>query len=103
LEIVGLAFEISDSPETAKRNLDLFQKRFGITYTIIYCGSTNDANVELRLRTQLNGFYAYPTTLFVDKKSVVKKIHVGFNGPGTGEEYRRQVQQYYEIANQLVK
>jgi hypothetical protein len=39
----------------------------------------------------------------VDKKGVIKKIHVGFNGPGTGEEYRRQVQQYYEITNQLVK
>ena len=103
LEIVGLAFEISENPETAKKNLALFQKRFGITYTILYCGSTNDANVELKLRSQLNGFSAYPTTLFVNKKGVVKKIHVGFNGPGTGEEYQRQVRQYFETANQLVK
>ena len=103
LEIVGLAFEISENPETAKKNLALFQKRFGITYTILYCGSTNDANVELKLRSQLNNFSAYPTTLFVNKKGVVKKIHVGFNGPGTGEEYQRQVRQYFETANQLVK
>jgi hypothetical protein len=39
----------------------------------------------------------------VDKNSIVKKIHVGFNGPGTGEEYQRQVQQYYETVKQLVK
>jgi len=51
----------------------------------LFCGSTGDANVELRLRSQLNDFYAYPTTIFVDKNGVVKKIHVGFNGPGTGE------------------
>jgi thiol-disulfide isomerase/thioredoxin len=103
LEIIGLAFEISDNPEAAKRNLALFQKRFGITYTIIFCGSTNEANVELKLRSQLHNFYAYPTTIFVDKKGVVKKIHVGFNGPGTGEEYQQQVQQYYETVKQIMK
>jgi hypothetical protein len=39
----------------------------------------------------------------VDKKGVVKKIHVGFNGPGTGEEYQQQVQQYYETVKQIMK
>ncbi|MGD1045193.1 MAG: TlpA disulfide reductase family protein [Bacteroidota bacterium] len=103
LEVIGLAFEISNNPETAKKNLDLFQKRYGITYTVVFCGSTNDANVELKLRSQLNNFYAYPTTIFVDKKGIVKKIHGGFNGPGTGEEYQRQIQQYYETIKQLIK
>jgi thiol-disulfide isomerase/thioredoxin len=103
LEIIGLAFEISDNPETAKKNLTLFQNRFGITYTVLYCGSTNEANVEQKLHRQLNDFYAYPTTLFVNKKGVVKRIHVGFNGPGTGEEYQRQVRQYIEMADRLVK
>ena len=78
LEVVGLAFEISDNPEVAKKNLTLFQKRYGITYPMLFCGSTNDANVELKLQSQLNNFYAYPTTIFMDKKGVVKKIHVGF-------------------------
>jgi thiol-disulfide isomerase/thioredoxin len=86
LEIIGLAFEISDN-----------------TYTVLYCGSTSDANVELKLQSQLNDFYAYPTTIFVDTKGNVKKIHAGFNGPGSGEEYQRQIQQYYETVNQIVK
>jgi thiol-disulfide isomerase/thioredoxin len=103
LEVIGLAFEISDNPEVAKKNLTLFQKRYGITYPVLFCGSTNDANVTLKLRSQLNDFYAYPTTIFIDKKGVVKKIHVGFNGPGTGEEYQRQIQQYYETVKQFVK
>ncbi len=103
LEVIGLAFEISDNPEVAMKNLTLFQKRFGITYIVLFCGSTNDANVELKLRSQLNNFYAYPTTIFVDKKDVIRKIHVGFHGPGSGEEYQQQVQQYYETVKQLVK
>jgi thiol-disulfide isomerase/thioredoxin len=103
LEVIGLSFEISNNAEAAEKNLTLFQNRFGITYPVLFCGSTNDANIELRLRSQLNNFYAYPTTIFVDKKGVVRKIHVGFNGPGTGEEYQQQVQQYYKTVRQLVK
>jgi hypothetical protein len=87
----------------AKKNLALFQKRFGITYTMLFCGSTNDANVDLKLRSQLNDFYAYPTTIFIDKNGVVKEIHVGFHGPGTGDEYQHQIQQYYTVVKQLLK
>ncbi len=103
LEVVGLAFEISDNPELAKKNLTLFKKRYGIAYTILFCGNTKDENIEPKLRAQLNDFYGYPTTLFVDKKGLVKEIHVGFKGPGTGEEYQHQVQQYYKIVKDLLK
>jgi thiol-disulfide isomerase/thioredoxin len=103
LEVIGLAFEISVDPAIANKNLALFQARFNITYPILFCGSTNDANVDQKLRSQLNNFYAYPTTIFVNKKGVVKRIHVGFYGPGTGEEYQRQIQQYYETVRQLMK
>ena len=103
LAVIGLAFEITENPEVAKKNLTLFQKRYGITYPVLFCGSTNDANVNLKLRSQLNDFYAYPTTIFVDRKGVVKKIHVGFNGPGKGDEYQEQVKQYYETVKQCVQ
>jgi peroxiredoxin len=103
LEVVGLSFEISDNPESAKKNLLLFQRRYGITYTILFCGSTKETNVGPKLHAQLNDFYAYPTTIFIDRKGLVKEIHVGFNGPGTGEEYQNQVQQYYRIVSNLLK
>lgn len=103
LEVIGLAFEISDNSEVAKKNFALFQTRFGITYPLLFCGNTNDANIELKLRSQLNNFYAYPTAIFMDKNGIVKKIHVGFHGPCTVEEYQRQVQEYYKIVKQIVK
>jgi thiol-disulfide isomerase/thioredoxin len=103
LVVVGLSFELSDNVEVSKKNLTLFQKRYGITYPVLFCGSTKDANVDVRLRSQLNGFAAYPTTIFIDKKGNVRNIHVGFNGPGTGDEYQRQVQHYYDLVELLVK
>jgi thiol-disulfide isomerase/thioredoxin len=103
LEIVGLAFEISDKPELAKKNITLFQNRYGITYPLLFCGSTKDSNVKSKILSQLNDFSGYPTTVFVDRKGSVKEIHVGFKGPATGEEYQRQVQQYYKIVRDLLK
>lgn len=74
LEVIGLAFEISDQPDVARKNLALFRQRYNITYPLLFCGSTKDATVDSKLRSQLDNFYAYPTTLFIDKKGTVRKI-----------------------------
>src|SRR5262249_50445604 len=53
LEIVGLSFEISDDPAAAKKNLQLFKDRFGLQYTLLFCGSIDDANVKKQIHSQL--------------------------------------------------
>jgi thiol-disulfide isomerase/thioredoxin len=103
LEVVGLAFELKDDQNLAKKNLSLFQKRYGITYSLLFCGNIGEANVRTKIHDQLNDFSGYPTTIFVDKKGRVKEIHVGFKGPATGEEYQQQILQYYDIVNNLLK
>jgi hypothetical protein len=37
----------------------------------------------------LNHILSYPTSIFIDKKGMVRKIHTGFNGPATGEKYTK--------------
>jgi len=102
LEIVALSFEITNDLQLARKNLLMYQERYGIGFTVLFCGSTEKANVDTRLRTQLNNFSAYPTTLFIDRKGIVQYVHEGFQGPGTGEEYQRQVEMYYEMARKLI-
>jgi thiol-disulfide isomerase/thioredoxin len=103
LEVVGLSFELSSDPTTARRNLLLFEERYGITFPVLFCGSTASANVEARIKSQLTNFPGYPTTLFVDRNGVVKSIHGGFNGPGTGEYFQAQIGQYYDLVKSLLK
>ena len=103
LEIVGLSFELTDDPATARRNLLLFEERYGITFPVLFCGSTASANVEARVKSQLTNFPGYPTTLFVDRNGVVQTIHGGFNGPGTGEYFQAQIGQYYDLVRNLLK
>jgi thiol-disulfide isomerase/thioredoxin len=102
LEIVGLSFEISDDPAQGKKNLQLFKDRFGLTYTLLFCGSLDDANIKRQIHRQLDNFFAYPTTIFIDKNHTVQAIHSGFKGPGTGEEFQRQIREFEELAAKLV-
>ena len=102
LEIVGLSFENNDDVELAKKNLSLYRDRFGITYPLLFCGTTDEANVQSRLRYQIKDFFAYPTALFIDRKGLVYHVHSGFKGPGTGDEYQNQVQDFYDMVRKLM-
>jgi len=43
---------------------------------------------------ELDNFKAFPTTVIIDKKGVVRKIHSGFSGPGTGVFYKEFVAEF---------
>lgn len=101
-EVVGLSFEVSDDPAIGTKNLNLYRERFDLTYTLLFCGGMDDANLDARLKSQLNNFFAFPTTLFIDKGGKVRTIHAGFRGPGTGELYPAQVQKLYELAGSVL-
>ncbi len=103
LEVVGLSLELTGDFNSARKNLLLYEERYGITFPVLFCGSLDDANVEARLRSQLNNFFAYPTALFVDRNGTVQVIHEGFMGPGTGEEFQNEVNLYYETVQRLLK
>jgi thiol-disulfide isomerase/thioredoxin len=102
LEIVALSFEISSDPSLAKKNISLFRRRYGITYPVLFCGSIQETNIAARLHSQLVNFSAYPTTIFIDKQGVVRIIHVGFHGQGTGTEYRHQTDEYHTLVKTIL-
>jgi thiol-disulfide isomerase/thioredoxin len=103
LQIVGISFEVAGNAELGRRNLKLYQERLGLTYSLLFCGSIDDANVKQRLHSQLNNFFAYPTTLFIGRDGKVKTIHSGFKGPGTGQEFQSQIQEFHKLAEALVR
>src|SRR6267142_1004367 len=102
-EVVGISFEINDDRELGRKNLQLYRDRFGITFPLLFCGNMDDANLNNRLKTQLDNFFAYPTTLFINKEGKVQAIHTGFKGPGTGEQFQSEVQEFHKLARELVR
>jgi thiol-disulfide isomerase/thioredoxin len=102
-EVVGLSFEITDDAELGRKNLALFRDRYKLTYPLLYCGSLDDANVDKQITNQLDNFFAYPTTLFIDKRGKVTAIHSGFRGPGTGDQFPLQIQKLHELTEQALR
>ena len=51
----------------------------------------------------LNHIISFPTTLFIDKNGVVRKIHTGFNGPATGQKYTTFKNEFETFVSQLLE
>jgi len=85
LEVIALAFEKADEFEKAKRNVLRMKNKFNADYEFLITGfQPKDADKAL---PALNHIMSFPTTIFIDKKGNVRKIHTGYSGPATGAEY----------------
>lgn len=87
-EVVALAFEYAKTKDLAFDRIERLKSRVGVPYPILLAqyGSSDKIKANEKL-PMLNHILSYPTTIFIDKKGKVRKIHTGFNGPATGEKY----------------
>jgi thiol-disulfide isomerase/thioredoxin len=101
LEVVSLMFEHFGDFERAAAATRRFRQQFNIHYTTLIAGisDTDEAAKKLQM---LQTFYGFPTTVIVDRKGQVRKIHTGFSGPATGEHYVQFVKEFKDNLNQLL-
>ena len=104
LEIVALAFEYAKTNEKAFTSIKRLKDRIGIEYPILLAqtGTTSKKKAQEKL-PMLNHVLSYPTTVFVDKKGTVRKIHTGFNGPATGEQFVEFKEGFTEFVGLLLE
>ncbi|CAM4307200.1 peroxiredoxin family protein [Zobellia nedashkovskayae] len=104
LEMVALAFESAKSKELAFKNINRLKERIGVNYPILLAqyGTYDKIKAQEKL-PMLNKVLSYPTTIFIDKKGNVRKIHTGFNGPATGEKYTRFEKEFDTYVKMLMK
>lgn len=103
LAVVGLAFEQAKTKELAKKSIQRLVDRIGISYPILLAQyGTYDKEKAQKKLPMLNHVLSYPTTIFVDKKGEVRKIHTGFNGPATGDKFEDFKLEFNEFIEQLL-
>lgn len=102
VEIIGLAYERTKDFERSKQNVERLHKRFNVPYEMLITGYTKDKADVLLSLPALNSFEAFPTLIIIDKKGEVRKIHTGFNGPGTGKYYTEFVQEFEKTIDALL-
>ncbi len=102
VELVGLSFERKNDPEFAKTRLQALKNRFGIEYDLLFAGLA-DTKYASSVLPGLTDIVSFPTTIFINKKGEVAKIHTGYSGPATGKYYDAFVKEFNNEINTLLK
>lgn len=101
LEVVALAFEYTGDIARDREQLRIFGERLGLTYPLLLAGTTDEGDIQKKL-PQLENFGAYPTTIFIGRDGLVKRIHAGFEGKATGERFTRLKSELEELVKELL-
>ena len=103
LEVIALAFEYARTEEGAFRGIRRLKERLDIPYPILLAQyGTSDKGAANEKLPMLNHVLSYPTTIFIDKEGVVRRIHTGFNGPATGEKYTAFKRDFHNFVQELL-
>ena len=102
VEVIGLGYERSPDYKVASARLRAMRERFHVGYDVAVAGVSNKDSVARSL-PQLAKFLAFPTTIFLDRKGNVRKIHTGFAGPGTGKYYQEEIAGFERTVDKLLK
>jgi len=89
LAVVALSYEYTEDAERSFRQIARFRERHGLTYPILFAGTTKGAAASMPIAL-LDGWKGYPTTLFLDRSHRIVKAHSGFDGPSTGARFAAQ-------------
>ena len=98
LEIVDLSFEEADQLKDPER-LKAFISRYGLTYTVLLAGETEQLNEKIPQALNLN---CWPTSFFVGRDGRVKEIHAGFAGPANPPANQALTREVTELVERLL-
>ncbi|MET0463659.1 MAG: TlpA disulfide reductase family protein [Chitinophagaceae bacterium] len=101
VEIVAIHYERKDDPAFVKNAIGRYKKKFDIRYDQVF-GGLADKQLVANSLPSLNTFLSFPTTIFINRKGEVSKIHTGYTGPATGKFYAEFVKEFNQEVDHLL-
>lgn len=101
VEVISVHYELRSDTAFVRRVLNRFRERFDITYDQVFAGTSSAENIKRSLPA-LRKLVSFPTTIFIDKKGNVAKIHTGYSGPATGKYYEEFKKEFNEEVDRLL-
>lgn len=102
VEVIAIHYERKTDPAYVKKALDRFRSKYDIAYDQVFGGVADKQAVAASLPA-LNTFLSFPTTILIDKKGKVAKVHTGYSGPATGKYYTEFVTEFNRDIDALLK
>lgn len=101
LEVLGVAFEVTGDSARDAPLVRRYRDKFRIPFPLLL-GGVSDAEAVSAALPQLEGFTAFPTTVFVGRDGRVRRIHAGFYGPATGGQQAALVAEFRQEIEKLL-
>lgn len=102
LHFIPVAFERQEAVAEAETAVKLVFASIAIPFVPYYGGEASKSEAGKTFPI-LDKVRAFPTSLIIDKNGVVRKIHTGFSGPGTGQFYVQHKSETTELLKQLLQ
>jgi len=102
VEIIGLAYEVKPDFEYAKKRILTMKEKLDVNYDFVIAGTSTTKSASESL-PMLNKIMSFPTSIIIDKKGKVRRIHTGFYGPATGKYYEEFVDEFNVFLHELMQ
>jgi len=101
LEIISICYEAGDDFNKHVERVSTFKDKLDLGFTFLVGGSASK-NIASQQFSELNEVVSFPTSIFIGRDGQIRRIHTGFNGPGTGVYYDEYVQKTNELIKLLI-
>lgn len=101
LNIIPVAFEAGTDTSKWVNALNNYSSSLNLPYQF-YIGGSASKNRAGEIFSMLDKISSFPTTIFIDRKGNVRKIHTGFYGPGTGAYFSRYKSSTFNFIEKLL-
>lgn len=102
LEVIAIGYETPHEFKEQAEKIKLLKQRHQLDFIFLVGGTANKGLASEQF-SMLNQIISYPTSIIIGKDGEVKKIHTGFNGPGTGKVYLDYVKETNAFIEELLK
>lgn len=87
LEIISVGYEASGEFFEQVATIERLKNKLHLDFTFLVGGQSSKTIASEHFK-MLNEVISFPTSIFIGRDGIVKRIHTGFNGPGTGDYYK---------------
>ncbi|HSB54989.1 MAG TPA: TlpA disulfide reductase family protein, partial [Gemmatimonadales bacterium] len=102
LEVVGLAFEVTGDTAADAPLVRRYRDKFRLPFPLLL-GGVSDVEAVSAALPQLDGFTAFPTSIFLGRDGRVRRIHAGFYGPAMGAQHEALVADFRREIERLLR
>jgi thiol-disulfide isomerase/thioredoxin len=102
LEVIAITFETPPTLEDKIKTVHKYKDALQLDFKFLIGGDACK-DCAANLFPMLNSIISFPTLIVIDKQSTIRKIHTGFNGPGTGNYYLKFENEMNAFISKLVQ